>query len=232
MNHRLWKIQLFILVLLIIASQSFAQKAIFSAERITAAAIQHLQDHFPFPIIADPINSITDVILESADARAEFRYVSQSPQNPFHTIEVTFFCENKECNRLRLQFNVQKKVLAPIALKAIAKGSKIQSREITWDTIISNLHIEYPDPSEITGKIAVTDIDSGSVITAEDLQDIEFLPVGSVVTVLLRTPHIQIRTQGKILEEALPGKEIKVLLSRAREPVKGIYVGNKTVEIR
>ncbi len=209
-----------------------AQQAIFSAERLVAAATVHLQRQFPFPIVAEPTQSLSDVEFRTTTVHAEFEYLPRSTRRAFHTIRITFFCDGSPCRELLVPFKVQKKIAIPRAKRDLPSGTILQPADVEWDTAIVALDTPGLAADDVVGYRLTRSITAGSRIDTKDLQHPETLSAGSTVQIIVRTPHVLIRTTGKLLEAAVPGKEVRVIPKSGRAAIRGMYKGNGIVEIQ
>lgn len=209
-----------------------AQQAIFSAERLVAAATVHLQRQFPFPIVAEPTQPLSDVEFRTTAVHAEFEYLPRSTRRAFHMIRITFFCDGSPCRELLIPFKVQKKIAIPRAKRDLSSGTILQPADIEWDTAVVALDVPSLSADDVVGYRLTRSIAAGSRINTKDLQHPETLSAGSTVQIIVRTPHVLIRTTGKLLEAAVPGKEVRVVPKSGRAAIQGIYKGNGIVEIQ
>ncbi len=209
-----------------------AQQAIFSAERLRTAATAYLQQQFSFPIVAEPTHPISDVELQATNVHAELQYLPRSTTTPFHTVRITFFCNGDPCRELLIPFKVQKKIAIPKAKRTLQKGTILKAGDIQWDTILVSLEKEGITAEQLLGFQLTRTLKAGTPITPKVLRHPESLSAGTEVQLIVRTAHILIRTKGRLLETAIPGKTVRVRPLQSRAAVQGIYKGNGIVQIQ
>jgi len=171
-------------------------------------------------------------MLRTTTVHAEFEYLPRSTRRAFHTIRITFFCDGSPCQELLIPFKVQKKIAIPRAKRDLSSGTILQPSDIEWDTVTAALDTPSLSADDVIGYRLTRSIVAGTHIETKDLQHPQMLSAGSTVQVIVRTPHILIRTTGKLLEAAVPGKQVRVIPQSSRAAIRGIYKGNGIVEIQ
>ena len=110
----------------------------------------------------------------------------------------------------------------PTASTRLARGEIVQAKDLrmqrmratslSGDAILSG--------TDIVGKAAKRTVGPGEVLRANDVQTPIAIEKGSLVTMIVHTPFMQLTSQGKALEDGAVGETIRVLNVRSKKTVE------------
>ncbi len=135
--------------------------------------------------------------------------------------------------RITLTGRVHRVIEVPTLTRRISAGDIIGREDVQWTSL----------RAERVGRNVVTDIDrllgmtptrtlvAGKSVLAGEVQAPRIVSKGSVVLMLLKTPHMVLTSKGTALEHGARGDTIKVMNTQSKTVIEGTVTSTGTIEV-
>lgn len=122
----------------------------------------------------------------------------------------------------------------PVLATSVTRGQVLESKDIGFTRQrLSSLQGSdvMTDFDQVLGKAARRVMHNGEVFRSRDLERPAMVTKGSIVTMVLKTPMMQLTAQGRALQDGAMGDVIKVQNPRSGKTVLGTVIESRTVAI-
>lgn len=121
----------------------------------------------------------------------------------------------------------------PVLTRRILRGEILRDSDITYVDIPENRLAANVamDISDLLGKEAKRMLRQGKPVRLLDLQTPRLIRKGSLVTMLVKTPMMTLRTIGQALENGGKGDVIRIVNTRSRKTVTGVVAGRNAIHV-
>jgi len=230
------KPQIYILLFcLLFVSTINANKAYQAHDEIFATVQEYLDTH---------LTSSQDVEIKTKIGRLDSRLKLSLCENPLKSfvnnhnsfgskISVGVKCEGVKPWSLYVPVNIQRLATVFVAAQPIAKGNQITDIDIQQVSMdISRLRGNYiKSKSEIIGKIPKRSITLGSVFNPRYLRLPIMIKKGDLVDIVAELRGIQIRMEGKAINNGAQGQKINVKNLSSNRIIQAIVQNSGLVKI-
>lgn len=214
------------------ATNTAMAQSTFSAERLVAAATQHLQQQAGSSAEIQYTGSITDQEFSQTGVRASIKE-SRLGSGSYQNVVVEFALQGKTIRQLSLPFRISRMFSVPVAVTDLPAGTIL-----TRDNIV----VEQRSPQsvrtsnllsieDIVGKKLKTSVSATEALTADKLTIPGGIMRGQVVRVIARAGNIVVSTTAKALADALPGEQVSVVRTGAGALLQATVLGDGIVEV-
>lgn len=128
---------------------------------------------------------------------------------------------------------VQIKRDVPILVHRLESGAIISDDDLGWTTITAE-HLPadmLTAPADLIGHSVRRDIGENTPLRARDIMQPRLVARGTLVTMRIDTPHIQMTAQGRAMQDGSVGETVKVTNTRSNRVVEGVVEGQGVVKI-
>ena len=124
-------------------------------------------------------------------------------------------------------------VEVPVLRAPLARGRIIRADDVEWQNVrISRLANDaIRDIGELTGQAAKRRLRAGAPLRRADLQPPVVIAKGTLVTIRLAAPGLQLTATGRALEDGSDGAIIRIVNLYSKRTVQGAVVDAKTVRV-
>ncbi|MDX9689723.1 MAG: flagellar basal body P-ring formation protein FlgA [Proteobacteria bacterium] len=170
--------------------------------------------------------------------------VDQAP-----TFDLTNFSYDQQSKRFRTDLVVAKSPMpvkqsltgrvvvkrqVPVLSKRLSSGTIVSSNDLEWitvneDQLGSDVLLQAEN---IIGQELRRDQGSGLLLRARDLAQPRLVLRGSIVTMKVHTPLMQITVQGRALQDGVKGETVRVKNLQSNRIIEGQVESNGTVAVR
>ena len=176
-------------------------------------------------------NNLSNEDVVSIKIPQAFRLTKITPKM---LVPVVFGLSNKNSRSANLWVRVELYKDVVIAREKIRKGSIISQESVT----VSNREVAlmpdtyFEDIKEVSGKMAKSTINAGSIINIWMLKLQPVISKGSKIKVSVTGSNIVIETEGIALEDGQIGDKIKVRRSDSGKTFDAIVINSESVEVK
>lgn len=137
-------------------------------------------------------------------------------------------------HRIALSGRLHPVLSVPVLARPVMPGEQIGEDDLDWVSMrASRLRRGMvTDQRHLVGRTVRRPVTPGAPLNLRDIQDRVVVGKGSLVTVLLRSPHMQLTTRGKALEDGAEGATIRVVNTVSGRSLDATVLGPDLVEVR
>lgn len=228
----MYKIGIYIIILLFTVSVSGNAKSTFSGERLRKACIEYIESQLGPDAKIAVSEGIQLQEFDSDDITANCTYKPGSLKgNTYLTIE---FSENSKIIR-RINVPVRITIFAelPVALKSIRQNQVINQEDVKLENVdISGFtDSDLLDISYVVGFSAKRTISQGSVITKGLVDFGTGIKRGDKVLIMVQSGSVIVKSEGIALTDAEIGQNIRVQREKNGNTITGVAGIDKVVFI-
>lgn len=220
-----------LLVFFLLSIYTGLAQTTYSSVRIQQAAKEHVLSLYGGKVKAEALKSIGDQVF--SQSHVEARILDDEKRTAsFANVVIEFFVGEKIIRRVSVPFRITIDRLVPVATKRIAPGSLISEEDIEWKerTIAAN-DDAITDPQSLIGRRTTAMISPGEPIRTKYLGATNGIVRNQLVSIVVRTGNILIRTQGKAIDDAAPGETLQVIRTGGQTTILCRALGNGIVEV-
>jgi len=122
----------------------------------------------------------------------------------------------------------------PVLARRLDSGTTIGESDLDWQWAPEErLNAEIlTDPRQLIGREVRRDTPEGVLLRARDVMPQRLVQRGSLVTLKIETPYIQITSQGKAMQDGAEGDVIRVTNTQSNRTVEGVVTAPGVVEVK
>jgi flagellar basal body P-ring formation protein FlgA len=219
------------LALMMLDTHCASAQTTYSSVRIMQAAKEHITGMYGGAVKAESLKNIGDQVFGQANVEARI-LDDEKRTASFANVVIEFFVGEKIIRRVSVPFRITMERLVPVASKRILPGSLISEQDIEWKerTIAAN-DDPITDPQALIGRRSVAMIGAGEPIRTKYLGAANGVVRNQIVSMIVRTGSITIRTQGKAIDDAAPGETLQVIRTGGQTTILCRVISNGVVEV-
>ena len=139
----------------------------------------------------------------------------------------------KPTARLSVQGRVYELTDVPVLARRLNTGEVIRKGDIDWvslrnDQINRNV---LTDVNRLVGQEVRRGTTAGQPVRASDIRSPVIVAKGSVVTMILQTPRMQLTSKGRAMEDASMGDAVHIVNTQSKTVIEATVVGANTVQV-
>ncbi len=209
-------------ILLLLSYESEA-KSTFPGGRLEAACENYILKNVAGDIETECMQVVFDQEFEQDGVTARCT-ANKSLLRGLCKVNIEFMHNGRVIKRVPIAYRIKIFGRVPTASKRIAKGTTIESADISLARMdITDLSAsEIPTLNEIAGVKSASHISKGAVIKRNMLEGEKIISRGDKVVIVVQTPSVRIKASGAALSDAAIGDEIKVMRDGGSNVLKGI----------
>lgn len=140
---------------------------------------------------------------------------------------------DKPTTRLSVQGRVYELTDVPVLARRLNTGEVIRKGDIDWvamrtDQINRNT---LTDANRLIGQEVRRGTQAGQPVRSSDIRSPVIVTKGSVVTMILNTPKMQLTSKGKAMEDASMGDAVQIMNTQTKTVIEATVVGANTVQV-
>jgi flagella basal body P-ring formation protein FlgA len=135
--------------------------------------------------------------------------------------------------RLSLQGRLYDLTEVPVLARRLNTGEVIRKGDIDWVSLRSdqiNRNV-LTDASRLIGQEVRRGVAAGQPVRASDVRSPIIVTKGSIVTMLLQTPKMQLTSKGRAMEDASMGDAVQIMNTQSKTVIEATVVGVNTVQV-
>jgi flagellar basal body P-ring formation protein FlgA len=121
----------------------------------------------------------------------------------------------------------------PVLAKRLSSGTILSASDIDWVSIDEE-HVNasvITDSHQLVGRELRRDLAEGEMFRTHDIIQARFVTRGSIVTMSIETPVMQVTAQGRALQDGTEGEVVRLINTQSNRVVEGTVTGPQTVLI-
>ena len=144
-----------------------------------------------------------------------------------------FFVNGKPCGKQRLSVKIYATYSVLVAKQNIPKNTPIDKNHLKLEErkLSGTDFGAVTELSDIAGKISKTNIAKGSIITEKMLKSLPLVVRGDIITLVVYSRLLRIRTKGTALQNGTYGQIIRVKNLNSKKILAGEVTGPKLVRV-
>ncbi len=190
----------------------------------------------PAPFEVELTNRSTfNITVPTNDATAEIgvRDLVWDQRNGRFAATVEIPAGSPNALRQRVTGRVYSMIRVPVLSHLMSKGDVIQHSDIDWLDVRSETvrRDAITDPRQLIGQEPKATLRPGTPIRTAELQRPILVQRNSMVSIILKTPYMNLTTQGKALEDGGQGDIIRVTNLQSKRTIEATVDGPGTVSV-
>lgn len=140
---------------------------------------------------------------------------------------------DKPTTRLAVQGRVYELTDVPVLARRLNTGEVIRKGDIEWVSLRSdqiNRNV-LTDADRLIGQEVRRGTTAGQPVRSSDIRSPIIVSKGSVVTMVLSTPKMQLTSKGKAMEDASMGEAVQIMNTQSKTVIEATVVGANTVQV-
>lgn len=140
---------------------------------------------------------------------------------------------DKPTARLSLQGRIYELTDVPVLARRLNTGEVIRKGDIDWVSLRSdqiNRNV-LTDANRLIGQEVRRGTTAGQPVRSSDIRPPIIVAKGSVVTMILQTPKMQLTSKGKAMEDASMGEAVQIMNTQSKTVIEATVVGANTVQV-
>jgi flagella basal body P-ring formation protein FlgA len=140
---------------------------------------------------------------------------------------------NAPTTRASVQGRVYDLVDVPVLARRLNAGEIIRKNDIEWISLRSdqiNRNV-LTDADRLIGQEVRRGTNAGQPVRAADIRSPILVTKGSIVTMVLQTPKMQLTSKGRAMEDASLGDGVRIMNTQSKTVVEATVVGANTVQV-
>ncbi len=135
---------------------------------------------------------------------------------------------------LPVKGSVTVKRSVPVLARRLEGGTTISESDLDWQSVPEErLTAEIlTDQRQLIGREVRRDTQEGVLLRGRDVMPQRLVQRGSLVTLKIETPYIQITSQGKALQDGAEGDVVRVMNTQSNRTVEGVVTAPGVVEVK
>jgi flagella basal body P-ring formation protein FlgA len=136
--------------------------------------------------------------------------------------------------RIRVTGRLHQITEIPVPARLIGKGTVITKSDIRWMKVRSRLLQRniVRDAADLIGKAPRRGLRAGVPVRATDVRSPVLVSKGSLVVMVLGTPHMRLTARGRALEDGSGGQTIRIANMQSHKVIAAEVTGSGTVVVR
>lgn len=136
-------------------------------------------------------------------------------------------------NRMTVQGRVYELVEVPVLAHRLNAGEVIGKDDLEWTAVRSeqvNRNI-LTDASRLIGQEVRRGMSPGQSVRTSDIRSPVIVGKGSIVTMILQTPKMQLMSKGRAMDDASMGDAVRIMNTQSKTVIEATVVGTNTVQV-
>jgi flagella basal body P-ring formation protein FlgA len=136
-------------------------------------------------------------------------------------------------SRLTVQGRTYPLVDVPVLARRVNAGEVIQKDDIEWTAVRAEQlnRSVLTDAGRLIGQEVRRGMSAGQSVRASDIRSPIIVGKGSIVTMILHTPKMQLTSKGRAMEDASMGDSVRIMNTQSKTVVEATVVGANTVQV-
>lgn len=218
--------KLFLILLLIFATNSTYSKSSFSAERIESACESFLEAKLNNEIKIEFLNKVVDIEFKEDGIEAYFEL--KGSEIGISTLNIHFFKESADIRKITIPIKIYQNQKVPVAKSNLKLGDEVNESNVRFENKMVDFYVVY-DNQFFIGSLTKRAFQPGEILNQEYLEFPPVIKKGDVIKVNVQTASVMITTSGKALEDAKVGDYINVQRDGAKKIINGVALPNGTI---
>lgn len=135
--------------------------------------------------------------------------------------------------RIAIQGRIHDLVEVPVLARRFNSGEVIHKGDIDWVSLRSdqvNRNI-LTDANRLIGQEVRRGTNAGQPIRSSDIRAPVIVSKGSIVTMILQTPKMQLTSKGRAMDDASMGDAVRIMNTQSKTVIEATVVGANTVQV-
>lgn len=159
--------------------------------------------------------------------------VTYDEQTRRFTAQVWAPADDMVAKRIRVSGRVHRMNEVPVLARRVLAGDVIKENDVTYiqvptDRLQPNIIVEG---SDLIGKTSRRGLRPGVPVSTQDVRRPLLVAKGSLVTMILRQPGMELTTKGRATEDGAEGDTIHVANSHSKTVVEAVVIGANLVTV-
>lgn len=135
--------------------------------------------------------------------------------------------------RQRIGGRVHLTTAVPVLVRSIGRGEVVGANDITWMTVrVDQLKRDtITDPEQLIGHTPRRFVQAGAAVHGHEIERPRLIDKGSIVTMIYKTPYMELSAQGRALDQGGIGDQVRVQNLQSNQTVTAIITDRNLVTV-